>query len=646
MSRLLRCLVLALGVLVPPPAWAQQDPAALQRIHSQVQSQGHARVIVELRLAGGAHVPEGRLGSAAAVAIQRQDIAATGAQVIASVRGTGSTVLHQYDSVPMVAMEVDAAGLAQLLASGLYVTRIMEDKVRYPVLYQSGPLVQADQAWTQGFDGTGWTVALIDSGVDKNHPFLVGKVVSEACFVNQLPTYHCPNGLASQIGPGAAVPPAGEDHGTHVAGIAAGHGPNAVPPPSPMMSGMARGAAIIAIDVFGASGFTYDSDLIAGLTQVYALRSTYNIASVNMSLGDGVRNTTFCDADPLKPAIDNLRSVDIATVIAAGNDSYRNGISGPACISTAVSVGSTTKSDGVSSFSNAASFMSLWAPGSSIKSSINGGGYAFFSGTSMATPHVTGAWAVLKQANPTASVATILTALQSTGTLITDTRIGGTVTKPRIDIKDALVLLGPTPTSINLTSGLPGQTLNIAITGTGFLSGATSAFGAGVTVNSTTFNSSTSLTTNITIATNATPGTRTVSVTNPGGGTGNLTNAFTIAATNTAPFGWLDAPAAGATVGGPAVAVSGWVLDQEDPTLTVQFLVNGVVVSSSPARSARGDVCAAFSTVAHCASSQPGVTFSWNATTVANGPHTLALRAIDPAGLSTTIGTRTVTVSN
>jgi hypothetical protein len=206
MIRLLRSLVLTLGVLGPVVVWAQQDPAALQRIHSQVQSHGRARVIVELRLPGGAHVPEGQLRSAAAVTMQRQDIAATRTQVIARLPSTGSKVLHQYPSVPLVAMEVDAAGLAQLQASGLYVTRIMEDKVLHQALYQSGPLVQADQAWAEGFDGTGWTVAIIDSGVDKSHPFLLGKVVSEACYVSQTPIYHCPDGTTAQVGPGAAAP--------------------------------------------------------------------------------------------------------------------------------------------------------------------------------------------------------------------------------------------------------------------------------------------------------------------------------------------------------------------------------------------------------------------------------------------------------
>jgi subtilisin family serine protease len=71
-------------------------------------------------------------------------------------------------------------------------------------------------------------------------------------------------------------------------------------------------------------------------------------------------------------------------------------------------VGSTNKDDTVSAFSNVASFLSLFAPGDSITSSVTGGTYASESGTSMATPHVAGAWAVLHQAAPTASVSDVL----------------------------------------------------------------------------------------------------------------------------------------------------------------------------------------------------------------------------------------------
>ena len=103
-----------------------------------------------------------------------------------------------------------------------------------------------------------------------------------------------------------------------------------------------------------------------------------------------------------------------------------------ACVSTAVSVGNTGKDDVVWPSSNVASFLSLFAPGGGIVSSYPGGLWATASGTSMATPHVTGAFAVLKQAAPSASVSAILTALQQTGIPIVDTRPGGNATRPRI----------------------------------------------------------------------------------------------------------------------------------------------------------------------------------------------------------------------
>src|SRR5438477_13013268 len=104
-----------------------------------------------------------------------------------------------------------------------------------------------------------------------------------------------------------------------------------------------------------------------------------------MSLG-GATFTAPSDTDPTKPIIDNLRSIGVATVIAAGNNGSTSRLTTPGCVSTAVSVGSTDKSDVVSYLSNAASFMSLFAPGESITSSVPSGGYETFSGTLVATP--------------------------------------------------------------------------------------------------------------------------------------------------------------------------------------------------------------------------------------------------------------------
>jgi subtilisin family serine protease len=136
-----------------------------------------------------------------------------------------------------------------------------------------------------------------------------------------------------------------------------------------------------------------------------------------------------------KQMVDNLRSVGIATVAASQNNSFTDKIAAPACISSAVSVGSATKTDQVSPASNSAPFLSLLAPGIPITSSVPGGGFGIMGNTSMATPHVAGAWAILKQQFPTATVGAVLNALRVTGLPITDAKNG--VTTPRIRIAEA-----------------------------------------------------------------------------------------------------------------------------------------------------------------------------------------------------------------
>jgi subtilisin family serine protease len=333
-------------------------------------------------------------------------------------------------------MRVDAAGLRALLRNRL-VAAVQEDHMDFPTLTESVEIIGADQAAAAGINGAGVTVAIIDTGVQSTHPFLSGKVVNGACFSggNGYGATTCPNGQLTQYGiaAGAACTLEGCQHGTHVAGIAAGS--------SPSMTGVASGANILAYNVFSWHSYyglvTYESDYIKALDDVYALRSAYNISSVNMSLGGG-GYTRYCDSvrPATKKAIDRLRGANIATIIATGNSGYINGISAPACISTAISVGSTDKYDGVSDFSNYSSFMSLLAPGESIYSSVPGGGYAYLSGTSMATPHVTGAWAVLRQAFPTKSVSSILSMLKSSGTPVRDWRTHKV--KPRIDLANAI----------------------------------------------------------------------------------------------------------------------------------------------------------------------------------------------------------------
>jgi subtilisin len=496
--------LLLLGVLMPAQALGappDQNPRAVPgALHDRALAEGEVRVLVELALPSG-RVAESALATQARAAF-RQEIADTGSRVLSGLSQHQYRVLRRYLTAPLLALSVGPSALKELESPNLPIKRVIADRLHKPVLMDSVPLIGADQAWAAGFDGSGKTVAVIDSGVDSAHPFLAGKVIEEACYSTTSgfqSTTLCPNGADEQIGPGAGVycplDLEGCWHGTHVAGIVAGDG---TPLDLPIW-GVGRGATLMSIQVFSRINTfldcggappclgAYTSDILAALEHVYELRTVHDFASVNMSLGGGLFSAA-CDDEPYKPFIDNLRAVGIATVIASGNDGSTNQISAPACVSSAVSVGATTKDDQVASYSNVAPFLSLFAPGDEILSSYPGGGFAVASGTSMAAPHVAGAWAILKQAAPTASVDDILQAFTSTGLPITDPRAGTGTTIPRIQVDLALsVLLGETqgppilsvtPLSQNFGTVPAGssadRTLTVQNTGGGILTGSAS----------------------------------------------------------------------------------------------------------------------------------------------------------------------------
>jgi hypothetical protein len=158
-----------------------------------------------------------------------------------------------------------------------------------------------------------------------------------------------------------------------------------------------------------------------------------------MSLGGGsFSSQAACDATDgaRKAIVDRLRSVGIATVAASGNESSPSALSAPGCISSVISVGAVTKSDQIASFSNSASFLTLLAPGRFIRSSVPTDAFQEISGTSEATPHVAGAFAILNQKLGRGDVDTVVDALRQTGVLIEDPRNG--LSKPRIQVLDAL----------------------------------------------------------------------------------------------------------------------------------------------------------------------------------------------------------------
>jgi len=445
----------ALGVAVLPAAFAADKVSS--EAFAAAEGRGEVPVIVIFDTPAPI-VAEGEL-SAEAMSTQRAAIAEAAQSVLDSLpKAPGYT--KRMTTQPMLAIPADASTLKALEKNPL-VKEVRVDSLSAPdelgiddaaldgtTLASSVPVIGADVAQAYGVRGNGITVAILDTGVQKTHPFLSGKVVSEACYSTTYSPYSsttlCPGGVESSTAAGSGVNcslsiDSGCAHGTHVAGIAAGKGGGST---GVTFSGVAPEAKVIAIQVFsrfddssicgGASTcvLSYDSDQILALERVNALRGSYKIAAANMSLGGG-RYYTYCDSDTRKPIIDSLRSAGIATVISSGNDSYRDSVGAPGCISSAETVGATDDSDNIASFSNIDDTVDFLAPGVNVTSSVpttSGSGYATWNGTSMSAPHVTGVFALFSQLDPLADVSEKHSRLASLAVQVDDNRTGGVQT--------------------------------------------------------------------------------------------------------------------------------------------------------------------------------------------------------------------------
>lgn len=443
----------------PQPAQNDDAPGLLKehnRLLDTAESDGEVLVIVELIVPDqdvqSVRLTQDSAHQRALDAVQQRVLDRINENRLRNAKATG---LKRFSIFPGFALSVDAQSLQTLLQSS-EVLRVIADNRHRPSLFDSVPLIGADIDGTfNGYTGAGQTVVVIDTGVQTDHPFLAGKTVAEACYSttfstggSESVTSLCPDGATSSTAPGSsyACDPSiqGCTHGTQVAGIAVGKGED--------FNGVALNASLISIQVFSQiNSFNfcwpdetcvaaYDSDIIAALEHVYALQSTHRIAAINLSLG-GSLSYSPCDTSPYNAIINTLRDAGIATVIASGNSGSTNAISNPACVSSAISVGSTTKTDEVSSFTNSADFLDLLAPGSSIYSSTPFDRFTTGNGTSFASPHVAGAWAVLAEAaqDQRFSVSAIENILKTTGFPITDRRSGANNRQlPRIDLQAAV----------------------------------------------------------------------------------------------------------------------------------------------------------------------------------------------------------------
>lgn len=402
----------------------------------------------------------------------------------AAINDTCDTVLHRlngsdyrvyriFKTVPYMALSVTAESL-QRLRTTPEVVKIYEDKpirvpretlnttaennIEYPMLNQSVGIVGADVAWGFGYTGQGWYVAVLDTGLRTSHEMFQGKSILEQCFARGEDYYDtqngsCPNGKAEMSGPGSAAPWADRfGHGTHVAGIATGNNKNG-------RYGVAKNAGVIAIQVF--SFFPDENDVLswnadsgAGLEYIYTIRNQVNIASANMSLGGSEENSSFCD-DFRSDIIKNLNAAGIAVAVASGNNGWCNAVTNPACVPEAVAVGGSNKNNEPYTWGNWHNeIVDILAPGTAINSADSMGdvNYISRSGTSMSTPHVAGAWAIMKQYDPSMGVNEVLELFRESGKMISNTgRCPSTTPLPQLNVGDALsaLLYVSPPVNIN-----------------------------------------------------------------------------------------------------------------------------------------------------------------------------------------------------
>lgn len=445
--------------LFDPVADQAENNLVLQSLREKSADGSSEQVIIGLNIK---FTPEGYLNPVERLA-QRERIRRAQEAFLASLPNGRANLIALFDAVPFLTVRADALIGYQSLAGSSQVSSVQQNEELIALLDESIPLVRAPGAWNRGFSGAGQTIAIIDTGIDKYHPFLNNKVVSEACYGTNSGTYTslCPGGATATTAPNSGLNcPTWIDgcfHGTYVAGIAAGSDP------SINRFGVARDAQLIALQVFSRRNsdnalITNFSDMNRGLQRVVDLINQnpgLNVAAVNLSIGDNTFvSANYCDSrNSLTTSLFNtLRSYNVAPVAASGNNHSASGLTFPACISSAVTVGSTrdgsagypyNEVDSVSGFSNSAYYLNLLAPGEDITSSVPGGGYATYYGTSAAAPHVAGAWAILKSRSPGASVNQVLNSLSATGRPVTDPRNG--ITKPRIVVDRALVNLAPEP---------------------------------------------------------------------------------------------------------------------------------------------------------------------------------------------------------
>ncbi|HEX5432373.1 MAG TPA: S8 family serine peptidase [Bryobacteraceae bacterium] len=459
------------------------------------------------------------------------------------------------------------------------------------------PIIQAPSAWDIETGSLRVPIAMVDSGVDPTHPDLAANIVPGWSFLTQNTDTHDVLG-----------------HGTATAGTVAAIGDNGVG-----VSGVAWNLSIMPLVVLDSTNFATYSNIAAAID--YA--ADHGVRVVSISIGGTSPSST------LQQAVDYAWSKGTVVIAAAGNNGTSTPIY-PAACQYVVAVGATDSNDAHTSWSSYGSWVDLAAPGLNIMTTQNGGGYAGVSGTSFSAPIVAGVAALMISENPSLTAQNIVDKLEQTADDLGDPGFDQYYGWGRVNAYKALTAAGlptgdTTPPSVSISSPSSGATEEgqISILGT-----ATDNVGVSkveLDVDGALVSTETSPAYSFTWNTaNVANGSHTLTV-KAYDAAGNMGQAAVSVNVNNpvldtaAPSVTIAGPAAGASVTG-TVAVQGTATDNVGVT-NVQFYADGALMGSS---------------------ANPSFSFSWDSSAVANGSHTLTVKAFDQAGNT---GQASVTVS-
>jgi serine protease AprX len=328
------------------------------------------------------------------------------AQYRRATEGIGGRIIHDYgvwENKIVIQMPPDK--LARLKELPRFKS-FKEDRRVYALLEDSVYQIKADYAWDNAITGQGVKVCVVDTGIDYTHPDLLNKVIAQYNFTNYTSDAMDDHG-----------------HGTHCAGIIASEGL--------VYRGVSHDVALMGAKVLDSAGAGYASDVALGIN--WCVEQGADV--ISLSLGEGLYSGT-CDDEEMAQTVN--RAVDpcgVIVVCAAGNDGDPCAMVAPACASKAIAVGAVDKLDNIASYSDGGSELDLVAPGADMLGGLNypeivstfstlvanNPAYCFYlvagqcfdnyfivdgtryiraAGTSMATPHVAGAAALLLEENP------------------------------------------------------------------------------------------------------------------------------------------------------------------------------------------------------------------------------------------------------